>query len=291
MSEKISVIVPAYNAENYIRQCVESICQQTYDHIEIIIVNDGSTDQTAKIMEDLKKADDRIRTYHQSNKGLGHTRDVGISLATGEYIAFIDSDDWVDSNYLEILYRSLKETDSDISIVNFSRFYEDTNKYELLILAKDYYQKVMTPQEWLTYQYGKPTNLSLCFTVAWCKLYKKSLFDNILYHTSDYGEDDATTWKLYLLANRIVYNHTAALVYRVNSGSMTANANLAQVFSAKYVEERLSLLTLLGLDVSHEIEAWKWRAHVNEKAMLEHGDIVGYKDMRLKRQLLEKYKQ
>lgn len=288
--EKISVLIPAYNAEKYLEQCVSSVLKQTYQNLEIIIVNDGSTDGTACLAEKLKTQDERIKVYHQENKGLGFTRDVALNLATGDYIAFIDSDDWIDPGYLDILYSSLKDTGADISIVNFSRFYEDTGKYEISITAEQYYQKVMTPAEWLTYQYGHPQNLSLCFTVAWCKLYKKSLFENILYATSDYGEDDATTWKLYLLSNKIVYNHVAALVYRVNAESMTATTeNMAKVFSAKYVEERLSLLTLLGFDTSREIEAFKWRSLINEKAMLEQGDIVGYKDMKLKRKLMEKY--
>lgn len=121
------------------------------------------------------------------------------------------------------------------------------------------------------------------------KLYKRELFEDVLY-PNKHADDDYTTWKLYLLSERIVYINAASYVYRINSSSMTQVGNQAHIFSAEAVEERLSLLTLLGFDVSREIEAFKWRSGVNEKAMLEQGDIAGYKDMKLKRKLMQKYR-
>lgn len=174
--EKISVIIPAYNAEKYLEQCVKSVQSQIYDNIEIIIVNDGSTDRTAEIIERLKEKDFRIRTLHKrKNEGIGAARNSALELVTGQYVLFLDSDDWVDPNHISDLYDLLVRTDSDVSIANFTRYIESENRYEIHITDDDYYERIFTPQEWFTYQYGKPHYLSVCFTVPWCKLYKRSL--------------------------------------------------------------------------------------------------------------------
>lgn len=286
--EKISVIIPAYNCEKYLEQCVRSVMNQTYKNLEIIVINDGSTDQTGKIMECLAQEDNRVKTVHKPNTGVGLTRNIGLQLATGEYINFIDSDDWMDSNHLEDLYQVLIKTNSDIAIANFSQYNEEKKNYTIHLRAEDYYEKVYTPEEWFAFQYGQPHFLSSCFVVPWGKLYKRELFEDVLY-PNKHADDDYTTWKLYLLSDRIVYINTLSYVYRITGTSMTQIGNSAQVFSAEAVENRLSLLTLLDFDTSKEIEAFKWRAAVNEKSMLEHGDIAGYKDMKLKRQLMKKY--
>ena len=287
--EKISVIIPAYNCEKYLEQCVRSVLAQIYQNLEIIIVNDGSTDTTGKIMEQLAQEDKRIKTLHKENTGVGETRNVGLSLATGDYICFIDSDDWMDPNHIDDLYQVLTKTDSDIAITNFSQYNDEKGSYNIHLSAEDYYEKVYTPEEWFAFQYGQPHFLSSCFVVLWGKLYKRELFEDVLY-PNKHADDDYTTWKLYLLSERIVYINAASYVYRINSSSMTQVGNQAHIFSAEAVEERLSLLTLLGFDVSREIEAFKWRSGVNEKAMLEQGDIAGYKDMKLKRKLMQKYR-
>ena len=150
--EKISVIIPAYNAEKYLEQCVESVRTQIYNNIEIIIVNDGSTDRTAEIIERLKEKDSRIRTLHKRiNEGIGATRNSALELVTGQYILFLDSDDWIDPNHISDLYNLLVRTDSDVSIANFTRYIESDNRYEIHITDDDYYEQIFTPQEWFTY--------------------------------------------------------------------------------------------------------------------------------------------
>ena len=106
--EKISVIIPAYNAEKYLDQCVESVQSQIYDNIEIIIVNDGSTDRTAAMIERLKEKDSRIRALHKrKNEGLGAARNSALELVTGQYVLFLDSDDWIDPNHISDLYEQI----------------------------------------------------------------------------------------------------------------------------------------------------------------------------------------
>ena len=105
----ISVVVPVYNVEQYIRECVDSIVSQTYCHLEIVLIDDGSLDNCPVICDEYAKKDSRIKVVHQKNGGLAKARNVGIENSSGEYITFIDSDDYIASNYIEILYRGIIE--------------------------------------------------------------------------------------------------------------------------------------------------------------------------------------
>lgn len=287
----VSVIIPVYNAEKYLRQCVKSVCAQTYENIEILLINDGSTDSSGLIIEQLRLEDSRIKVFHQpTNVGIGTVRNTGVEMARGEYLAFIDADDWIDPNHIADLVELLERTDSDIAIANFTRYYVSENRYEIHITDQDYYEMVLTPEEWFHYQYGQPHNLSLCFTVPWGKLYKRSLFKNLLYYTGGFGEDDRTTWKLYLMSDKIAYMHRSSLVYRVNETSMTQTTKQAEVFSQEPVLERIAILSMLGFDLSQEIAAYKWRAQINRDAKIRAGEIEAYKDLEFTLKLLEKYK-
>lgn len=114
MSDLISVIVPVYNVEKYIKKCVDSICGQTYKNLEIILVDDGSTDSSGKISDELAEEDRRISVIHQKNGGVSRARNAGLDKATGDYIAFVDSDDYLSLNMYECLLKSMKENDADI---------------------------------------------------------------------------------------------------------------------------------------------------------------------------------
>lgn len=288
--EKVSVIVLVYNGECYLEQCVTSIMKQTYSHLEIILINDGSSDGSAQLIEQLKALDERIRVLHKpQNKGLGAARNSALAMATGEYIAFVDSDDWMDPNHIEDLYDLLKRTESDIAVTNFTQYYEAKNQYHIHIRPEDYYEKVYTAKEWFQLQYGQSHHLSTCFTVTWCKLYKRSLFENIVYYTGSFGEDDRTTWKLYLLSDRIAYMNRASLIYRVNGDSMTQTAPKATVFSHEPVAERLALLSMLDFDIENERQAYKWRSHLNRDHALAVGDMATYKELLFQYQVMKKF--
>ena len=116
MDEKISVIVPVYNVEQYLERCVDSIINQTYKNLEILLVNDGSTDNSGQLCDELAKKDDRIRVIHKENGGLSDARNVGIDEAEAELIGFIDSDDYIDEDMYETLYRQLRESNADLSM-------------------------------------------------------------------------------------------------------------------------------------------------------------------------------
>ena len=115
----ISVIVPVYNVENYIKQCVKSIINQTYTNLEIILVDDGSTDSSSRYLEEFKASDDRIRVLHKSNGGLSDARNAGLSIASGQYVTFVDGDDVVSPRYVEDLYYPIKHEKADFAVCNF----------------------------------------------------------------------------------------------------------------------------------------------------------------------------
>ncbi|HEL2071033.1 TPA: glycosyltransferase family 2 protein [Streptococcus suis] len=288
--EKISVIVPVYNGEKHLRQCVESIMAQEYENLEILLINDGSKDGSALLCEQLKYQDSRVKVIHKrQNEGLGAARNTSLDVATGEYIVFVDADDWIDPNHVSDLYDLMKRAGSDVAISNFTQYNEDTGRYNIHILPEDYYEAVYTPEEWFNYQYGVGHNISLCFTVPWSKMYKKSLFEYILYPTDGFGEDDRTTWKTYLAADKIAYMHRSSLIYRINEGSMTQTADQATIFSTVPVAERLEVLGLLGFDLSKEIAAFKWRSQINRDSKLRQGDVVAYKNLEFRKRMIEKY--
>ena len=127
MKEKklVSIIVPIFKVEKYLKRCIDSILNQTYRNIEIILIDDGSPDNCGKICDDYAKKDDRIKVIHKENKGVSQARNDGIKLSKGKYIAFVDSDDYVEKNFIEILYNNIIENDADISICNY--FLENDN--------------------------------------------------------------------------------------------------------------------------------------------------------------------
>ena len=120
--ETVTVIVPVFNAGSYLEPCLDSILGQTYRQLEIILVNDGSTDGSARICEDYRAKDPRVRVIHKrlGGSGVGAARNTALPLVTGDYILFVDNDDWLEATHVETLYRALKEQDADISICNFT---------------------------------------------------------------------------------------------------------------------------------------------------------------------------
>ena len=145
-NELISIIVPVYNVEQYLEKCVCSIINQTYKNLEIILVDDGATDSSGNMCDELAKSDNRIKVYHKENGGLSDARNYGVERATGEYIGFVDSDDYIDSEMYEKLYEAIKKEDVDVAECNFRFIYSNritnyTDDKYYLVLNKDEYTK------------------------------------------------------------------------------------------------------------------------------------------------------
>lgn len=224
----ISVIVPIYNVECYLKTCIDRIVNQTYSNLEIILVDDGSPDKCPEICDEYEKNDSRVKVIHQENGGLAHARNVGIANSNGAYLTFVDSDDYVSNDYVASLYKGLIESDADISIASLIVFKESESscvsqeRTPFVEIAKNDYFK-----EYVSIKAEK----SMPFITAWNKLYKKELFEGIKYPKGKLYEDAFTTYKLIEKAKKIVYSTTKLYFYRLNSQSI-----LGQSFKEKHIE-------------------------------------------------------
>lgn len=241
MSERISVIVPVYKVENYIRRCVDSILNQTYADLEIILVDDESPDNCPAICEEFKEKDARVKVIHQQNAGLSGARNAGIDIATGEYLAFVDSDDYLAVDFIESLYKAMIVTKSDIAMCKYEYVKGDTMTQS----HKPGENIVYTGVEMIENMYSPD---GAFFVVAWNKLYKRQLFDKIRYPKGRIHEDEATTHRLYYEAERAVFVERYLYGYFVGGESITRKKfNKNRLDWAWSVEQRLDFLENKGL--------------------------------------------
>ncbi len=225
MNKKVSIVVPIYNVEKYLDKCINSVVNQTYKNIEILLIDDGSTDNSGKIAEKWTKKDDRITVYHKANGGLSDARNYGIKKANGNYICFIDSDDWVENNYIERLLLKICENDCDISICNPIYDFEDSiSKVKQKKNSKNNY--IMNSEEAIL----QLNNFRYFDMSAWCKLYKIELFNNIKFPKGKYCEDFYIMYKLFDKANKIIYFNEYLYHYIQRKGSITNSKNLRYDF-------------------------------------------------------------
>lgn len=178
MNKKVSVIVPVYNVEKYIDKCVRSLIGQNYSNIEIILVDDGSFDKSGIIIDRLQSTDSRVIVIHQKNNGVSSARNAGLEAATGEYVTFVDGDDWVDTNYITYFVNLLETSRCDIAM-NINNFTEKANKS-----SDDYF--VVSAEKAIEWIY-----LGDIFVAVWNKMYRKKLLDdNKIYFNKEiwYGE-------------------------------------------------------------------------------------------------------
>ena len=218
MKDLISIIIPVYNVSNYLDKCLESICNQTYQNIEIITVNDGSKDDSLNILKKWKKKDSRITIIDKENGGLSSARNAGIEKATGKYIMFIDSDDFADKKFIEILYTNLKKYNKKISICNRYYYYEDGKKY---LRFKDNNSIINMDLEEAFLNLLNFINFDMS---AWAKLYARELFNDIRFPEKKLSEDYYIMYKLFDKTDGVVYTSKPLLYYlQQRKGSITRN--------------------------------------------------------------------
>lgn len=210
----ISIIVPVYNVKDYLRACVDSVLRQTFDDFELILVDDGSTDGSGDLCEELCELDDRIICLHKENGGLSDARNYGIERMRGTYVTFIDSDDWVESTYLEYLHTNIQLQDSDISTCIFMTQRDDVAKPWKQLSAEP---AVITGHDaLLSMLYEESVNVS-----AHGKLYRSSLFRDVRYPTGRRYEDVGTTYKLLCKARTVAVGGAPLYNYVMRQGSIT----------------------------------------------------------------------
>ena len=222
MGEKISVIVPVYNVEQYLERCVDSIINQTYTNLEIILVNDGSTDNSGKLCDELAKKDERIRVIHKENGGLSDARNRGIDEANSDLVGFIDSDDYIDSDMYEVLLKNLNNTDADLSMCALYDVYNNTpeakvaNKETWELSSEQAIKMVMEAK--------------ILSVTAVNKLYRKSLFSELKFEVGKIAEDAFIMIKLLDKCEKIVATNEKKYYYVHRENSITT-----QKFSTKFL--------------------------------------------------------
>ena len=232
----ISVIVPVYNVEPYLRRCVRSLLRQTHTAAEILLIDDGSTDRSGAICDELAATDSRIRVIHQKNGGLSQARNRGMDEAAGDYLAFLDSDDWADPTWLETLYRLSVSHHAPIAECSYRSIYPTKTLAESSCSGTVMEFTPMQAMECnLTWTHCKP--------VAWNKLYRKDITEGIRYPVGKYHEDEFTTHLFYLATEKIVYSDIALVNYeRRNPSSITAKFTLRNLDACQALRQRLHLI-------------------------------------------------
>ena len=218
--ELISVIVPIYNVEVYLKRCVDSIRNQTYKNLEIILVDDESPDNCGKICDEYAQKDDRIKVIHQKNKGLSGARNAGIEIATGKYIAFVDSDDYIESTMYEILYEDIVKYHAGLSICNRYYEFEDGRRVERYKQSAD--TKVYSGKDAII----EMNNYSSFDMSAWDKLYKRELFNEIRFPEGKLSEDFFVMFRLLDEADVVTFNPKHLYIYVQRNNSISRNKKI-----------------------------------------------------------------
>lgn len=203
--ELISIIVPVYNVEKYLKKCVDSIVNQTYKNLEIILVDDGATDNSGKICDELVELDNRIKVYHKKNGGLSDARNYGVERATGDYIGFVDSDDYIDVEMYEKLYEAIKKENVDVAECNLKIVYPEKTE---LFTDEKYYQ-ICNKQEYLE-EYLKIEKIfgSACVRLTKADIAKKLKFPvGKLYEDTYYAYDLISIVDKYVIMDNPYYNY------------------------------------------------------------------------------------
>ena len=290
MTEKITVIVPVYNVENYLEKCLDSLINQTYKNLEIIVINDGSTDNSGEICQEYAQKDNRIIYIETENSGQSAARNFGLDRMTGSYVTFVDSDDWVEQDYAEVLYKKLMEYQADIAVANYYSYNESEEMYYFHIFGDSYYEKVYDNVSIFENLYESSEMKSFALISVWGTLYRADLFSDLRFDKGKLGEDGYLNQKIYLLAKKTVYLNKGLYAYRQREGSSS------RIWTEKWMHalvdamsERITLLANLGYPLEKHLSVYRQMLEVS----LANGQASGlsetntYKDFEAKKCLLE----
>ena len=239
---EVSIIVPVYQVENYIRQCIDSILAQTFTDFELILVDDGSKDQSGKICDEYAGMDQRVKVIHKENGGLSDARNKGMDQAVGNYFMFIDSDDYISLTMVESLYKSILNENADIAACNFLYFFENDRKKDF---STDIKSEVLSGTE-IFYNRKNERNYGI-WTVAWNKLYKRETFGKVRFRFGKFHEDEFWANDIYQMDIKVITIPECLYYYRQrNNGimgkeSIERHLNILEAFQERiliYLEEQ-----------------------------------------------------
>lgn len=238
MEELISVIIPVYNVEEYLSACLESVTGQTYKNLEIIVIDDGSTDKSGIICDEYCSRDNRIKVIHKKNGGLSDARNSGLKAAKGQYIGFVDSDDWIAPEMYEVLYRSCKAHGADISFARYKDVAMDASQDDVIDDSheskKDSWQAVTSEQYLESILTGKgeiASNWSVCV-----RLYKADVMKVLRFEKGKCFEDVLYSTKVIMNTSKCIYVNRNLYYYRCRTTSIT-NTSVRSKFDRKIVTD------------------------------------------------------
>ncbi len=239
----VSIIVPVYNVEKYLDECIASILRQTHADIEVILIDDGSKDSSGIKADEWQKRDSRIVVVHKENGGLSSARNEGIKIAKGEYFFFVDSDDYIADNCIEVLLERAIEENADISSCKFYDAWVECNVVEERL---PFEKTVITPQEYTEriYLYG-------IYTIVWNKLYRRRVFDGLYFAEGRLNEDAVIVPKLISAANKIAHSPEVLYYYRKRKGSIMIgkgrkNASVIALSLIRWLDEETAYYSQSG---------------------------------------------
>ncbi len=243
--KKISIIIPIYNVEKYLPACVESILQQTYKNLEVILVDDGSPDRCPAICDELAQKDDRIRVIHQKNKGLSGARNTGIDNAQGDYLIFVDSDDTVEQTLVEELYTYAEKWNCAIVACGRNYIFEDG---QIVCKIAHDESKVYGFEEAMQ----EMNSFRLFDMSAWAKIYRKELFEDIRFPEGKLSEDYYIMYKLFDKAQTIGYVAKPLYNYLQRQSSISRNKKINHDFAdaakkqMEFLDDKYPQMSVLG---------------------------------------------
>ena len=289
MTEKITIIVPVYNVEHYLDKCLDSLINQTYKNLEIIVINDGSIDNSGIICQEYAQKDNRIVYIEKENGGQSEARNMGLDRMTGSYVTFVDSDDWIELDYVEILYKKITEYQADIAVGNYYSFNETEGMYYFHIFGDSYHEKVYDNVSIFENLYESQEMKSFALISVWGKLYKADLVKHLRFDIGKLGEDGYLNQKIYLLAEKTIYLNKGLYAYRQREGSSS------RIWTEKWMHalvdamsERITLLANMGYPLEKHLAVYRQMLEVSLANGQASGlsDTATYKDFEMKRTLL-----
>lgn len=256
MEELISVIIPVYNVEKYLKRCVESVINQTYTNIEIILVNDGSKDDSGKMCDEYKQKDNRIKVIHKENGGLSSARNCGIEIMSGSYVTFIDSDDYVCTNYVEQLHDMIVDNNCDLSMISYGMIFDE--EYSINE-GKIIDETIVLNRKSTIIEMMKLRSIS---QMAWGKLYKSNLFKEIRYPVGKLYEDLAVIYDILLLTDKIAYNPSKLYKYYIREGSiMQSEFDPSKYYEIELIDKKMDMIERIYPDLLVECNERRLRSY------------------------------
>lgn len=246
MNFLISIIVPIYNVDRYLEKCIESLKNQTYKNLEIILINDGSTDNSEQICRKEEKQDNRIVFINKKNGGAASAKNEGLKIAKGDYITFVDSDDFIEADMIEYMVNTIKKYNSDIVQCSFTNLYKDTEKFtydkivEQKISSKDFLELFLT--KWDS-------------SLFWNKLFKREVIENVFFKEGRCIDDEFFTYKCVINSENIVTSNKIVYNYRMRkSGVMKSESSQKQILKDRvdYLYERYEIVRKIYKDLDKD---------------------------------------